>query len=536
MKTNRSTLLAILIFSVFFVSSALFYHPVKYDNTLSRYLLVNSIVNYGTFSIDSGHAQTIDKSDYKGHYYSNKAPGTPFLGAVVYKLKKIFDPNPLSRLKKSDLYIIRVFTTTLPFAFLGVVMFRLAIAMGCSERRSLLMVIAYGLGTIALLHATLFSGHQNAASFSFMGFAAMCRLPSRKPSWLRALAGGVLTGLAAISDFPAMLIAAAIAIYVITTRNRWQENIPFFAGAGFVAVCLGIYNWQCFENPFVLAYSKLSLDTFREQATRGVFGVRMPRPLTAVRLLFSPSRGLFFLSPVLLLAVPPLLKRLRKKNARPEALLLVCIPIIHILFNSGYVGWHGGWTHGPRYLVPALPFLAFPVVFGRWRSVSIASLLAVSVMQVWPAQIGMPHVPQEIVNPLTELLIPMIAFGYTAQNVFSLLGFGAMLSILFALAIICALVITALKLTEKMETQENKPSLQEQGISVFVPVIILIAILCFRTEPRHIVHVARYRLLADAARITNSESLSKHAFREKILSGIKGNRTMQQAGGKQGQQ
>jgi hypothetical protein len=51
-----------------------------------------------------------------------------------------------------------------------------------------------------------------------------------------------------------------------------------------------------------------------------------------------------------------------------------------LTFLTTFNGWHGGWGASPRYLVPALPFLAFPGVlaFARARRAS-SGVAAVSV-------------------------------------------------------------------------------------------------------------------------------------------------------------
>jgi hypothetical protein len=74
----------------------------------------------------------------------------------------------------------------------------------------------------------------------------------------------------------------------------------------------------------------------------------------------SPGRGLLWFSPILLLALPawPRLARQRTDLARFVALLLV----LRLGLVSLRTDWFGGWTPGPRYLLPLVPFLALPLV------------------------------------------------------------------------------------------------------------------------------------------------------------------------------
>jgi hypothetical protein len=97
-------------------------------------------------------------------------------------------------------------------------------------------------------------------------------------------------------------------------------------------------------------------------------------------LLVSPVRGVFAGAPVLVLGVIGLISMLRQPRFRPEGVLCTAM-IAHVfLFNLLFKDWHGGWTCGPRYLIPALPFLALPIALVSPRGVWVRrALLAVSI-------------------------------------------------------------------------------------------------------------------------------------------------------------
>ncbi|MFQ5560162.1 MAG: hypothetical protein ACE5FU_06210, partial [Nitrospinota bacterium] len=158
----------ILLFLALFGTGAAFHHPVEYDNTLSRYFLVHSVVERGVLNIDDNHEITIDDSFWDGHYYSNKAIGAPLLGVPFYWVvnKLPFRKTSYAELNVSieEMYLVRVVTTTAPFALLGALLFNFSVQLKRGKRESLWMVLSYGFGTIALVHAMLFSGHQIAAS------------------------------------------------------------------------------------------------------------------------------------------------------------------------------------------------------------------------------------------------------------------------------------------------------------------------------------------------------------------------------------
>jgi hypothetical protein len=94
----------------------------------------------------------------------------------------------------------------------------------------------------------------------------------------------------------------------------------------------------------------------------------------------TPYRGIFFLSPVLLMSIYGIIVWLREKTYAAEARLALAICGFFFLVNASFNGYHGGFSAGPRYLIPALPFLALPLVvaFTRWRRLT-GALAVISI-------------------------------------------------------------------------------------------------------------------------------------------------------------
>jgi hypothetical protein len=71
---------------------------------------------------------------------------------------------------------------------------------------------------------------------------------------------------------------------------------------------------------------------------------------------------------------------LHEKVYTAEARLCLGIFGFFFLVNVTFNGYHGGFSAGPRYLVPGLPFLALPLVvaFTRWRRLTgVLALLSI---------------------------------------------------------------------------------------------------------------------------------------------------------------
>jgi hypothetical protein len=89
--------------------------------------------------------------------------------------------------------------------------------------------------------------------------------------------------------------------------------------------------------------------------------------------------------------------------------LAACLAVF--LVNLSYPEWTGGWSTGPRLLVPLLPFAMLPVaallgIRSRW-AVGIASFLTLigAVLMLPFVGIG-ARVPQDVADPLFEFVWP----------------------------------------------------------------------------------------------------------------------------------
>jgi len=75
--------------------------------------------------------------------------------------------------------------------------------------------------------------------------------------------------------------------------------------------------------------------------------------------LFSPARGLFIFSPVLLLSVIGIWYKLKAGSFKSLDFFLVLILISHLLFFSMMRVWWAGWSFGPRYFTDIIPFFTY---------------------------------------------------------------------------------------------------------------------------------------------------------------------------------
>ena len=231
---------------------------------------------------------------------------------------------------------------------------------------------------------------------------------------------GLCAGYAAITNYIIAVVVIFLGLYVflaVRSKNGW-----LWFGLGllgpFLLIC--VYNIACFGTPFTTNYRHQN--PFFISGTNTFLGVFiLPRWDVLLAILFSPFRGLFFSSPVLLIGLWGLVWLFRNKNFRAEAWLLIVALGFFVLFNISFNGWDGGDTAVPRYLGPAVPFLALPIVFGfiRFFKTSCAlAIISIAIMLLTTAvdpeaPIGTRDIARILdrplwqYNPLTEYELPI---------------------------------------------------------------------------------------------------------------------------------
>jgi len=511
-----------LIFCLLLLTASYFHHPVEYDNSKSRYFLISSVVDFGTINIDAYQKWTLDKSRFNGHYYSNKAPGAQLLGIPIYWfIQAVKSDKNIVPLTTFDRYMIRQMTTALPFAILGVILFRMGYKWGGNLRKTLWMVFAYSFGSLAFQHATLFSGHQIAAGFSFFSFSLIYMLSEKKLNeqavthrdMLFAFLAGLFAGLGALADYTAMYIAIILFFYSMISGVSKGEKIFFTIGGLLCVIALAGYNYRCFGSVWTLSYGQQATEAFKKGSETGVFGVSLPSPTALFSILFSPARGLFFIMPVFLASIFGFFILFRQSSLRKESILILLIVLGYLTINAGFYGWHGGWCFGPRYLVPMLPFLALPMVFASWGKKTFLLLLCLSVFQIGISVVGFPHTPEVIKNPIVELILPCMQYGYFSQNFGNWIGLNGFLSIV-PLIFLIIIFVTIIYSKIKHEADNTDPPKLLNVISLIWAFFIIITLILYKTTPPKLVHGNRGILLRDAAIMTESDDLKKSSIYE----------------------
>jgi hypothetical protein len=382
-----------------------FFHQVPVWNEYSRYDLVLALVDDHTTRIDPYHENTGDKAFYNGHYYSDKAPGSALLAAPTYAL--IRSVSRLMRIDQPDpgtvMYALALTASGIPTVLLILLLLHLLQSL-VGEWWALAMSAGYGLGTIAFPFATMYFGHAASTFFLFAAFYTLWCVRATHSVW-RPILAGVLAGWAVLVEFTTCLGVVALLFYALSHNRR--VLLLMIIGAAPPALLLFGYHWVSFGGPLNLGYANLPDGHFAAGMSQGVFGITRPKLAVLNEILLGP-RGLLYLSPWLALA-PLGLWRLRQTHVCKEIVLCTAISLAFLTFNAGYYLPFGGWTPGPRFLMPALPFATVLVALAPRAFRPLISLqITFSVVVFTIATTTMPNAPEQVKEPLGDLWLPRL--------------------------------------------------------------------------------------------------------------------------------
>jgi hypothetical protein len=497
LRRHRALLLApllgVLLSYAYFVAA-----PAWNQN--SRLALTRALVERHTTIIDDHHETTGDKSFRDGHFYSDKAPGTSLLATIPYAALHAFrvltrgelpgvgvhpldpkavaageHPRPEDRLPgdvlvynqthRLALWLCGLFAVALPSLLGAMAVFLLALReLGDRPRPALLVALTYAIATPAFPYSTVLYGHQPCAALLVAAFAVIALLPAgakedasdrggggtrdgladagggpARPSIKTevrnaAILCGALLGLAVVTEYTAAVVVVILCAWALR-RHGSRFAVHVIAGGLPFAVLLAAYHTAAFGGPLRTGYDFVWREEFAE-GMREQYGLGLPDPHAALALTFGSYRGLFYLSPILLLAVWGLGAQLVDKDPerRTRAAIAAVIVAYYWLLNSGYYMWDGGASAGPRHMVPALPFLALGLASAITTVPRIfAALAIVSAMHMLLLAAAAPEATQ-FGDPIWEYALPKVVSrtpgpAVTSTNVGLLLGLPSVLSL-----------------------------------------------------------------------------------------------------------
>jgi hypothetical protein len=467
-------LLAVVYLTVFPYLQA-----INNPNENTRTYLVMALVDHGTFRLDAvvkrygwtnDMAKVPDAPAASGggsasHLAAVKGPATAYLGVPVYAAQKavlrLFGRRPpgerasaaeAAAWLRTTTITLQLFVVHVPCLLFLVWLERRLRRSSRDEVLRLSAVAAVGLGTNYLAYSFVFVSHalSAVAAFAALDIIAVARLRSRgdpaRASARAALLAGLWAGAVTLLEYHAAVLSVGLALYALSAFRRPRQLGAFAAGASVSVALLALFQWRSFGTPLMPGHRMMENQAFGALMGKGFISFGAPDPKAGLALLFDHGFGLFGTSPYLwaafagaiALVLSPWGTRVSSRNRRREGLTAGALLAAISFSLSASVIWRGGWTIGPRYLGAAPPLLALLCLAAfealarsgaPWRR-ELARALAIglcvaSFVQGGAIGLVVSTLPESIVRPVPQVLLPLLALRVVPHHALELLGVGS---------------------------------------------------------------------------------------------------------------
>ena len=313
------------------------------------------------------------------------------------------------------------------------------------------VAVAFAVGTPILHYGAAVYGHALVATASLGAAFALQKATrasdtTKKRAWQFSM--GLVGGVSFAIEYQAAVLCISLAIaYLAIPEHRNISSLiaPAF-GAAIPIGLVFLYNDAAFGGPLETSYAHLHQAATSQTHSKGLFGVTFPRPEAIYGLLASPARGLLFCAPVVAAGLIAIGRQWKRE--RWPALFLISAFVTYFLIAAGTDVWAGGWSFGPRLLVPIMGLAALPagVLLDEWtgdspvKATAMRGYFAAGILYNGFVTMMWPEIPDTFTNPLKSVALPLAQMGEPAPNIGMFwFGLDGLASVLPGLAVIVVL-------------------------------------------------------------------------------------------------
>lgn len=354
----RDRTIAFLIFGVL-LACYLFTFTGVIDSSdgLSMFATVESMVRRGELDSNQLLWMGIQQGSFgpDGELYSRKGIG---MALLAYPLVRLAQTWSALGLVQAALLLNPLLT-----AFSGALIYRTGRRLNWHPSTATATALIFGLATLAWPYTQGFFSDPVCGWGLFAAlYCLAAHQQTRRKRYL--LVGGVAWGIAYLArtinlmTLPVFLLVLLLNLsehdrssaprpgwYAFIERH-WRPLVTFLVPIVLVGLLSLWWNWARYGDFFDSGY--VESENFNGDWLAGLYG-----------LLLGPARGFFWYSPSLLLIFPALSWFWRQ--ARWLFVTILALTALYVFVYAKWYMWHGGYSWGPRFLVPLVPLLALLV-------------------------------------------------------------------------------------------------------------------------------------------------------------------------------
>ncbi len=276
----------------------------------------------------------------RGHYLSAYGPGAAVAALPVYAIPVLAGVSPTSdwaaRLEKLAAALITSASVVLVF-------WALRLLVDGRWALGIALIYAFGTSSLSVSSQGLW---QHGPSQLLLSLLIYCVVKGLRDERYVGPAAFAMAGAVAMRSTDILLVLP-IALWTLFTHRTLIPRLALWAAPPLFG--LALYNWVWLG----------SLTGGSETTTAPLWSLFAQVPLREGfdGLLWSPSRGLFVYSPILLFSIPGCVAVWRRGPSALKALSLG-LPLLVLVLSKWFLWW-GGHTWGPRLLADAAPLFSF---------------------------------------------------------------------------------------------------------------------------------------------------------------------------------
>lgn len=383
--------------------------PYETTNSTSRFALTEAFVTNKTFYLtpDQARFAAPDVTEIDGKFLTIFTPGVSLVAVPLYILGQSFSMQQLFAYATVSLFALINFY----------LVYKLATKLGANTPAGLFSGFAFLFGTNALAYSQTFTQHHMGTTMILAGLL----LATQKKSFLTYMLFGIVFGAGMLFDIPNLIFMAPVAFYLAFQAFKFSKAdsklslslkmsvFGLLVGLIPFVMLFGWYNKQTTgvatrSSQFLGRVEKFdaklgienttTLDRSSKSNNRGSklpFDTRLQMG-GFYTLLASNERAWIFYSPIVLVGTVGLYYAYKKRATQTLTALATTTVLLNIILYSMFGDPWGGWTFGPRYLIPAAAILcgAIGVVLTRLKRnyVVLAAILILTIYSVYINVVG----------------------------------------------------------------------------------------------------------------------------------------------------